>query len=265
MFASRGEYAVLIPVHKVHADVYACFDSVLSDIPNYVSVYCVLHNPDASLRQFVCNYPKKNRIIILEKNCHTLGMLLNFGLQNIEEPWVFRMDSDDVWLSGRFESQISFLNENRDVWVLGGAIEVFDSIRNLRYKLYENQEAQVFKKDLLEGCPIPHPSTLLNRQKILDIGGYNENYEAAEDYELWSRVVFHGKILRQNEVLIRYSINEAGNSILKKHQQKVEAELIKLNIYLRRLNLPTVTPNQSAGSLIYRKIMSNIMQLFTKF
>jgi hypothetical protein len=263
MFAIRGEYAVLIPVHKVDADVYACFDSVLSDIPNYVTVYCVLHNPDAILRQFVGNYPKKNQIIILEKNCQTLGMLLNFGLQNIKEPWVFRMDADDVWLSGRFESQISFLKENSDLWVLGGAIEVFDSIRNLRYKLYENQKTQVFKKDLLEGCPIPHPTTLLNKQKILDIGGYNENYEAAEDYELWSRVVFHGKIFRQNEVLIRYSINEGGNSILKKHQQMVEAELIKLNIYLKRLNLPKVTLNQSAGSSIYRKIMLIIHKILS--
>jgi hypothetical protein len=47
--------------------------------------------------------------MILKKFTETLSGLLNFGLKNIPEPWVFRMDSDDYRLKRRFNSQNSFL------------------------------------------------------------------------------------------------------------------------------------------------------------
>lgn len=41
---------------------------------------------------------------------------------------------------------------------------------------------------LLFGCCIAHPSVLLRRSAVMDVGGYSRSAEPAEDYDLWLRL-----------------------------------------------------------------------------
>ena len=108
MHKHKGRFAVLVPIHRINQSVYECLDSIISDVPNDVVIYCVLHNPTLDLKNFLANYPGLKRIKVLEKIAPTLSGVLNFSLESIVEPWVFRMDSDDIWLKGRFNNQLSF-------------------------------------------------------------------------------------------------------------------------------------------------------------
>lgn len=165
MLEPANEYAVLVPIHRKDFSVYKCLDSILADVPNDVAIYCVLHNPKSDLREFLARYPDIRRIRVLEKFAPTLSGILNFALENIQEPWIFRMDSDDTWLKGRFWSQADFLRTHPDAWVIGGALKVSDRIRGSEYSLYENEACEISKSTLYEGCYIPNPTTLFNRKK----------------------------------------------------------------------------------------------------
>lgn len=41
---------------------------------------------------------------------------------------------------------------------------------------------------LLFGCCIAHPSVVLRRGAVIDVGGYDPETEPAEDYDLWLRM-----------------------------------------------------------------------------
>ena len=251
MDESTSQYAVLVPIHRINESVYECLDSIISDVPNEVVIYCVLHNPTQDLRNFLADYPNLMRITVFEKIAPTLSGVLNFALESIPEPWVFRMDSDDLWLKGRFSKQISFLKMRPDAWAIGGALEVFDRINGKTYSIYENEACEVSRKTLLEGCLIPNPTTLFNRKKVLSIGGYNIAYEAAEDYELWSRVVFLGRINRQNETLVKDFIHSESQSIAKKEIQAIETRHIKFNMAMMDLRIPPCKLSHAVGTSLY--------------
>lgn len=41
---------------------------------------------------------------------------------------------------------------------------------------------------LLFGCCVAHPSVMLRRSAVMDVGGYDPSAEPAEDYDLWLRL-----------------------------------------------------------------------------
>ena len=51
-----------------------------------------------------------------------------------------------------------------------------------------------------------HPSVMYRRSAIIQLGGYRNEFNGAEDYDLWLRMMFVGKIVNMNEHLTYYRI-----------------------------------------------------------
>ena len=60
----------------------------------------------------------------LEKNMG-LGIALQKGLEKCKYDYVARMDADDIATDTRFEYQMKYMNEHKDISVLGGYIDEF--------------------------------------------------------------------------------------------------------------------------------------------
>jgi glycosyltransferase involved in cell wall biosynthesis len=125
-------------------------------------------------------------------NEHNLGQArsLNMGLNLAKGVYIARLDQDDVCLPERLEKQITFLEENGKVGVICSWMYSIDShghkMRNWRREL-ENYGA--FLGYLVVGkVPIWHPSVVFRRQIVADLGGYDESYAPAEDFDLWIRI-----------------------------------------------------------------------------
>jgi hypothetical protein len=117
----------------------------------------------------------------------------------------------------------------------------------------------------MDGCLLPNPTTLINRKKTLDIGGYNELFIAAEDYALRSRIAFYGKIYRQKEELVHYKIHRKSQSISKSEIQNLEADHIKFNIIVGRLKLSTCKLSHIVGTSPYCHFLLKCVNLFKNF
>jgi len=119
-----------------------------------------------------------------------LACALNFGLQHCNTKYVARMDSDDISLPNRFESQINYLRDNPMISVVGcHAIEVDEvgnkSIKNLPTR-YED-----IKKYAKTRNPLNHPSVLFNREHIIAVAGY-PLLRNGQDYALWCTLLQYG-------------------------------------------------------------------------
>ena len=53
------------------------------------------------------------------KNEKRLGGILKFGVLKCKYEWIARMDSDDISCKTRFENQIKFIEDNKDIDIIG--------------------------------------------------------------------------------------------------------------------------------------------------
>lgn len=133
------------------------------------------------------------RIVLVynEKN-RGLTKSLNIGLEKACGKYIARMDADDVSLPQRFTRQVDFLNDYQDHIAVGTFAHIIDA----QGEFYREMPMPVTHEDvliwLLQNCSIVHGSVMFrNGQDIR----YDEEYVAAQDYELWVRLLGEGKMI----------------------------------------------------------------------
>jgi glycosyltransferase involved in cell wall biosynthesis len=152
-------------------------------------------------------------ILQLEKNAG-LGPALNAGLSRCAGDLVARMDSDDICLPDRFEKQLAFLERNPEVDVVGGAIAEFrtdwEKIESIRRMPCSVERLGTIAR---QRNPLNHMTVMFRRASVLAAGNY-QSCPGFEDYELWARMLMHGRQLHNLEDVLVYA--RIGNSMLQR-------------------------------------------------
>lgn len=177
------------------------------------------------------NFSNILKIVPLKKNVG-LGNALNVGINHCTYDWIFRMDTDDCCLPERFDKQISYINKNPGISLLGSYTKEFDSdmseslgIRTVPH--CHNDIMQYIKKR----NPFNHMTVAFRKDVIKAVGGY-KHHLYMEDYNLWIRVISAGyKVGNINEILVNV---RGGDSMIKRRKGlvyiKSELQLAKLKI-----------------------------------
>ncbi len=130
---------------------------------------------------------------------------LNFGLGVSRGRYIARMDSDDVAYPRRLEIQVEHLESNPQTIVLGGAYDLTDAAgRMLRRHVPPADDATLQEMCLTGQTPIGHPTAIMRRASLVEVGGYDESLETAEDNDLWLRLGERGELACVLEPVIRY-------------------------------------------------------------
>ena len=156
-------------------------------------------------------FPEIFKVYRLSKN-GGLGEALNYGLKKCMYEIIARSDSDDICVAERFEKQIEFLKNNRDVAVLGTAIDEFDSDPNKRVflKLLPTNSVELYEFAKFRS-PLNHMSVMFRKSVVQSVGSYM-HMKYLEDYYLWLRILIAGhKIANLSDVLVHARI---GNGMI---------------------------------------------------
>ena len=186
-------FSVLMAVYKKEQPLFfkealrSVFEQSL--IPN--EVVLVKDGPlTEELEQIIVDFSSKNeqlKVITLEKN-QGLGEALRIGLNACSFDLVARMDSDDICKPYRFEKQIAFLKEHKEITIVGSWIEEFsdckEEIEAIRELPQEDKQLKIFMK---WRNPFNHMTVMFRKKDILAVGGYQPFY-LLEDYYLWNRL-----------------------------------------------------------------------------
>lgn len=219
--------SVVMPIYNCEKYIRESVQSVLNQtFENFELIIiddCSTDDTIAIINEF-----SDNRINLYEKEINS-GLIdsLNFGFSIAKGEFIARMDGDDICLSERFEKQVDFLNKNPDVIMVGTALKRFGIIEDkVIYPSSHNEIAvQLFLK-----TPFGHP-TIMGRKYIFDKYKYNEDFEDAEDYELWTNLVFEGKLANIDEVLLLYRTHNNQVSSIKSKSQKLNAIRCRLKMF----------------------------------
>lgn len=132
--------------------------------------------------------------IRLVENTKNQGLTknLNAGINLAKGKYIARMDADDISLPDRLKIQFSYMENHPDIDMLGGEI-LFEDIKSVYWRYFPQEWRQI--NLLFMNCGICHPAAFfrtefLRKNEIL----YNEEYDKAQDYELWTRAFRVGKM-----------------------------------------------------------------------
>jgi len=173
---------------------------------------------------------KDSRIELLlnEKN-RGLTKNLNRGLQLAKGEFIARMDGDDYSFPERFGKQIEYLQQNKQVVLVGTGYYIIDSEDHRSTLNIEGGEPwEVFWKSIF-GPVIMHPSAIF-RKTLIDNNSlkYREETFPAEDFDMWSRMMRYGDCGIVQEPLIEYRLHSANISATKHHAQMARTKEIVL-------------------------------------
>lgn len=129
--------------------------------------------------------------IYLERN-HGLGNALKIALDNCQYELVARMDSDDISLEDRFETQLRYFKEHPEIDLVGGNITEFigDEYNIIGQRYVPETDAEI-KKYMKKRCAMNHMSVMYKKSVVIKSGSYQDWYHN-EDYFLWIRMLLMG-------------------------------------------------------------------------
>lgn len=134
------------------------------------------------------SYSKEhNNTVCLSEPDDGIYNAMNKGLSKANGKMVAFLNSGDVLASNTILEQLIIFLKNYDQSdIVYGDIRIVNadgvSIRNWRSGKYSRYK-------LLTGWMPPHPMTMINLEMIRKIGGFNEKYRIAADYDLLFRAI----------------------------------------------------------------------------
>lgn len=135
-----------------------------------------------------------------------LAASLNYGFQLSRGEYIARFDSDDVCDPCRLEKQVFFLDENREIGLIGSSMRIIDSKGCvLAIRSYPCEHDKIEQRFVYTNA-IAHPTVML-RKKIIccEKGPYRSDFKFSEDLELWLRLLTNGvRFANLPDVLISY-------------------------------------------------------------
>ena len=178
-----------------------------------------------------------NHILLRNKTNMGLTFSLNKMLSITRTKYFARMDVDDVCVNNRFELQINYLEDNKNIDILGGmAIDIDDNSNEIMLRKVPIDPVQI-KNILIKVNTVIHPTVMMRTESILSIGSYDENYRTSQDWALWFKALSKGlTIFNMKEQLIYYRIDTNYNA---RKNFKYRLNEVKMKYQgFKELNLP---------------------------
>jgi glycosyltransferase involved in cell wall biosynthesis len=219
--------SVIMPVYNCEAYVKEAIDSILNQTFSDFEFLIIDDCSTDSTLSIVKSYGDP-RINVIEKGQNTgYTNSLNSAILIAKGKYIARMDGDDISLPERFHRQYDFLERNPEVVICGTAIQIIGTKDIQRHPFNHND----LKIKLCFSSVFHHPTVMI-KASVLKQNFYNKEFEPAEDYELWTRLAFLGKMANLEDVLLNYRIHSNQTSSIRKNLQDInvfKCQLLMLN------------------------------------
>ncbi len=270
-YKSKKKLTVLMPVFNEQRYLKSAINSILNQTYSFFEFIIINDGSTDNSESIILSFNDDR--IVYKSNIKNLGLIetLNLGIQLSNCEYIARMDADDVSHKARLEKQFNFLESKREFSAVGSFFRCIDAKGRLSEDIRWPTD---LKKILYSGvtgfCPLGHPGTMYKKKAILDVGCYDKNYFACEDYELWLKLLANGyKLINLPEYLLDYRIHKSQVTNthreiqLRNHAKAFQSFYQKLTNKQIRLNCATNYINLfSFNYQIKNNHLSQILEIY---
>jgi glycosyltransferase involved in cell wall biosynthesis len=178
--------SVIIPTYNRAKYIGEAIESVLAQTYSPIEIIVVDDGSTDNTCEIVAKYEPRVRYVY--QNNAWCGAARNNGIRLATGKYTAFLDSDDLWLPEKLERDVEFLENHPKIGVVYSNCEFI----NAEGQVIKQQRRQSLNgwitSELLQSNPII-TCTLTVRSEILRVvGGFREEREISEDWELWVRL-----------------------------------------------------------------------------
>lgn len=157
----------------------------------------------------------KDKRIKLIRNEKNLGLArsLNIALRQARGDFVARMDADDISLPQRLQVQLDFLQKHRDVSLCGTWVRLING---------QGQPIGAIHNPV----SLIHPTWLGRKELFLQLDGYDEDFDTAEDYQFLLRAKNYkmANIVKELLLFRRWEKRRSQKNIQRMYEKNLAAK-----------------------------------------
>ncbi|MGD2072341.1 MAG: glycosyltransferase [Candidatus Thorarchaeota archaeon] len=226
--------SIIIPAYNAEKHIEETISSILMQDFEDFEIIAVNDGSSDKTEEVINKLSEKDsRVKLVDKKNGGAASACNEGLKHISGEYVLRIDSDDLMKQRRLSEQTKFLDENPDIDMVYGDVEVlFESTgdkiikqalefdrdaREILLEASKREDLGEIEANWLLTTPevnkfIPAGSVML-RRKVFEECKFDENLRNSEDYDLWFQVIGGGfKIKRLPMIAYVYRVHPEQKS-----------------------------------------------------
>jgi glycosyltransferase involved in cell wall biosynthesis len=178
--------SVIIPTYNRGWIVQEAIESVLAqDFADY-ELIVVDDGSDDNTPAVLAGYGRA--ITVLHQSNSGVSTARNAGVAAASGQLIAFLDSDDLWLPRKLSTQVKFfedhpdvvINQTQELWIRNG-VRVNPKQRHHKFS------GMIFEPSLAL-CLVSPSAVMLKKRLFEEVGGFDEQLPACEDYDLWLRI-----------------------------------------------------------------------------
>jgi glycosyltransferase involved in cell wall biosynthesis len=206
--------SAVIPSHNYGRFVSKAIESVLGQ--TYPSIECIVVDDGSkdNTPEVLAGFGDKIRVVRRGGNGPSAAR--NAGFAEARGEYVATLDADDWWRPEKIARQVACLEENPKVAAVGVGVElVGDEGEILGYtkplQPNKSRDANLRSVAVRQLWIGGSASGLCIRKRVLDeLGGFDESLRAAEDWDLWLRLIASHPIANISDPLVSIFLHGTG-------------------------------------------------------
>jgi glycosyltransferase involved in cell wall biosynthesis len=160
---------------------------------------------------------------------------LNAGLKACQGDYIAILDADDLFEPEKLGIQLKFMEEN-SLALCGSWATVIDEDGKETGKMtYPPIGEKNIRRYCLSHNPFIHSTVMMRKDVLINAGGY-KTYNRAEDYELWTRIIFKSRVDNLPQTLIKYRLHPSQSTQSLSSKMRWNAFRVRLLALLRSLS-----------------------------
>jgi glycosyltransferase involved in cell wall biosynthesis len=233
--ASLDDVAVLMPAYNGQADVERTLASFSEDARIHVLIV-----DDGSTPPIVAPaLPNMSVEVLRMPKNGGIERALQTGIEALAARgfrYAARIDAGDLTAPHRLAKQRAHLEAHPHIAGLGMWTQVVSRDGQPLFMLTPPSEPGAIRRERFMRACFVHPSMMLRIDAVLAVGNYREAYKAAEDLDLFLRMMARYDCANLPELGLYYELNEGGISATKRRRQIASTLRLQMH-YFNVLNV----------------------------
>jgi glycosyltransferase involved in cell wall biosynthesis len=202
--------SILLATYNGDKHIRSSIDSVLSQDYIDFEILIGLNGSGEKTKNIIREY-NDSRIRIFDfGEDKGKGKTLNKLLKESHHEYLCIQDDDDVWMTSKLSKQIVYIEEFD---VIGSRIQYIDEYGNFQGvpRIFTSNQ-EIVNLSMSGNNQIANTSALFNKSKVVEVGGWREDIDGIEDYDLWLRMMRKGCVFFNHpEILVSHRIHQNSN------------------------------------------------------
>lgn len=232
--------AVLLPIYNSERYLLECLNSIFSQT---FTDFCVIAVNDASTdksAEMLETYMRTEaRLKVFHfdtnKGNPTAAQFAMEIANNMDIDYIARMDSDDICLPTRFEKQIAYLDQHKDIDVLGSNVVLLNQKdMTTSFTDVPLTDSEIKVNLMSARANILNPTVMWRKQIVKDLGIVHNVLPISCDYAMWVSLALHKrKFANLEDSLVIYRIHP--QQVSNRTELREKSVTVTLTRYMKAL------------------------------